>query len=58
LDFEHYQSRVDSSLKKTKRSDRDNAALAKAEADLAKAKEVCIFKQPISNYSADFGSGL
>lgn len=39
LDFEHFQSRVDSSLKKTKRSDRDNAVLAKAEAELAKAKE-------------------
>ncbi|OKL57422.1 hypothetical protein UA08_07048 [Talaromyces atroroseus] len=39
LDFEHFQSRVDNSLKKTKRSDRDNAVLAKAEAELAKAKE-------------------
>lgn len=39
LDYERYQSRVDSYTKKTKRSDRDNAALAKAEADLAKATE-------------------
>ena len=40
LDYEHFQSRVDSSLKKAKRSDRDNAILAKAEVDLARAKEV------------------
>ncbi|KAH8702427.1 SH3 domain-containing protein [Talaromyces proteolyticus] len=39
LDFEHYQNRVDNSLKKAKRSDRDNAALAKAEIDLSRAKE-------------------
>ncbi|RAO70797.1 uncharacterized protein BHQ10_006809 [Talaromyces amestolkiae] len=39
LDYEHFQSRYDSSLKKTKRSDRDNAILAKAEVELAKAKE-------------------
>ncbi|PKX97030.1 BAR and SH3 domain-containing protein [Aspergillus novofumigatus IBT 16806] len=39
LDYERHQSRVDSYTKKTKRSDRDNAALAKAETDLAKATE-------------------
>lgn len=39
LDYERYQSRVDNYSKKSKRSDRDNAALAKAESDLAKAKE-------------------
>ncbi|KAK2778587.1 hypothetical protein FQN53_001741 [Emmonsiellopsis sp. PD_33] len=39
LDFERYQNRVDTSRKKTKRSDRDNAALAKAEIDLNKARE-------------------
>ncbi|QKX61057.1 uncharacterized protein TRUGW13939_08203 [Talaromyces rugulosus] len=39
LDFEHFQNRVDNYLKKAKRSDRDNAALAKAESDLARAKE-------------------
>ncbi|EED12920.1 SH3 domain containing protein [Talaromyces stipitatus ATCC 10500] len=39
LDYEHFQNRVDNSMKKAKRSDRDNAVLAKAEADLAKAKE-------------------
>ncbi|KAL1956780.1 hypothetical protein VTO42DRAFT_6834 [Malbranchea cinnamomea] len=39
LDFEHYQNRVDTSRKKTKRTDRDNAVLAKAEADLCKAKD-------------------
>jgi hypothetical protein len=42
LDYEHFQSRVDSSMKKSKRSDRDNTILAKAEVDLAKAKEVRI----------------
>ena len=31
---------MDNGRKKTKRSDRDNAALARAEIDLAKAKEV------------------
>lgn len=39
LDFERYQSRVDSALKKTKRSERDNAALTKAQSDLAIATE-------------------
>ncbi|KAE8154127.1 hypothetical protein BDV25DRAFT_1824 [Aspergillus avenaceus] len=39
LDYERYQSRVDSYAKKTKRSDRDNASLAKAEFDLARATE-------------------
>ncbi|KAF3482499.1 SH3 domain signaling protein [Arthroderma uncinatum] len=39
LDFERYQSRVDSGRKKTKRSDRDNAALSKAEMDLTKATD-------------------
>ncbi|KAN0067068.1 hypothetical protein V8E54_014854 [Elaphomyces granulatus] len=41
LDFERYQGRVDNGRKKTKRSDRENASLARAEIDLAKAKEVC-----------------
>ncbi|EEH33892.1 hypothetical protein PAAG_04941 [Paracoccidioides lutzii Pb01] len=39
LDFERYQSRVDTSRKKMKRSDRDNSALAKAEIDLSRAKD-------------------
>lgn len=39
LDFERYQNRVDTSLKKKVRSDRDNVALAKAEKELAVAKE-------------------
>lgn len=39
LDFERYQSRVDSALKKTKRSERDNAALLKSQSDLAAATE-------------------
>ncbi|KAH8433250.1 uncharacterized protein LDX57_010885 [Aspergillus melleus] len=41
LDYERYQSRVDSYAKKTKRSDRDNQSLAKAETELTKATEVC-----------------
>ncbi|RMZ78998.1 hypothetical protein DV737_g3663, partial [Chaetothyriales sp. CBS 132003] len=39
LDYERYQSRVDSATKKTKPSDRDRLALAKAQADLAVATE-------------------
>ena len=39
LDFERYQSRVDSGMKKTKRSDREAAALTKAQSDLAAATE-------------------
>ncbi|KAF9894088.1 hypothetical protein FE257_009061 [Aspergillus nanangensis] len=39
LDYERYQSRMDSYSKKTKRSDRDNVAISKAESDLAKATE-------------------
>ncbi|PWY91471.1 hypothetical protein BO94DRAFT_555302 [Aspergillus sclerotioniger CBS 115572] len=39
LDYERYQGRVDNYSKKTKRSERDNAALVKAESDLAKATE-------------------
>ncbi|KKY29096.1 putative sh3 domain signaling protein [Phaeomoniella chlamydospora] len=39
LDFERYQSRVDSARKKMNRSDRESAALAKSETDLAKATE-------------------
>ncbi|KAG8525785.1 uncharacterized protein KY384_000545 [Bacidia gigantensis] len=39
LDFEKYQTRVDNYRKKTKRSERDNASLEKAEQELIKAKE-------------------
>ena len=39
LDYERYQSRVDSGMKKTKRSDRDTAALTKAQSDLTVATE-------------------
>lgn len=39
-DFERYQSRVDGLLHKQKRSERDNANLTKAEAELANAKQV------------------
>ncbi len=41
LDFEKYQARVDNGRKKTKRSERDNAALEKAEIELVRAKDVC-----------------
>jgi len=41
-DFEISQGRVDSLMKKPKRSDRENANLAKAEAELANTKEVHI----------------
>ncbi|KAJ5919727.1 hypothetical protein N7454_009562 [Penicillium verhagenii] len=39
-DFERYQSKVDSLIHKTKRTERDNANLAKAEADMATAKDI------------------
>ncbi|KAI1906876.1 hypothetical protein LOZ12_005193 [Ophidiomyces ophidiicola] len=39
LDYERYQNRVDTARKKSKRSDRENSNLAKAEIDLNKAKE-------------------
>lgn len=39
LDYERYQNRVDSALKKTKRSERDNAVLVKAQSDLATATD-------------------
>lgn len=40
MDFEKYQSRVDKGRKNMKRSDKDNAALAKAETELHYASEV------------------
>ncbi len=40
LDYERYQDRVNNAAKKQKRSDRENAALAKSEQDLAKAADV------------------
>lgn len=46
LDFEKYQARVDNGRKKTKRSERDNAALEKAEIELIRAKDVC-FMSPL-----------
>ncbi|KAL8827893.1 MAG: hypothetical protein Q9170_006829 [Blastenia crenularia] len=39
MDFEKYQSRVDKGRKNTKRSDKDNAALAKAETELYHSSE-------------------
>lgn len=39
LDYERYQNRVDSALKKTKRSERETAALAKAQQELVAATE-------------------
>ena len=41
LDFEKYQKRVETGRSKTKRSDRDNASLEKAEVELVRAKDVC-----------------
>lgn len=40
MDYEKYQSRVDKGRKNTKRSDKDNVALAKAEQELYHASEV------------------
>lgn len=42
LDWERYIDRVNNASKKTKRSERENAALAKAEQELAKASDVCL----------------
>lgn len=39
LDFERYQNRVDSQLKKTKRTERDNATLTKSQSELEAATE-------------------
>ncbi|KIW10236.1 hypothetical protein PV08_11198 [Exophiala spinifera] len=39
LDYERYQNRVDTAQKKAKRSERENAALAKSQSDLASATE-------------------
>lgn len=41
LDFERYQDRVGSLQRKLRRSERENANLAKAEVDLGRAREVC-----------------
>jgi len=41
LDYERYKSRVESSEKKSKRSDRDNTALTKHQIDLDAATVVC-----------------
>ena len=40
LDYEKYQARVDNGRKKTKRSERDNAALEKAENELVRSRDV------------------
>jgi amphiphysin len=41
LDWERYVDRVNHQSKKLKRSDRENAALAKAEEEMARAADVC-----------------
>jgi hypothetical protein len=46
LDYERSQGRHDSYSKKQKRSERDNASLAKAEMDLAKATEASPLSPP------------
>ncbi|ODM15458.1 hypothetical protein SI65_09061 [Aspergillus cristatus] len=40
LDYEHYQSKYDGYAKKPKRSDRDNANMAKTEQELANAQDM------------------
>ena len=40
LDWEHYIDKVNHASKKMKRTDRENAALTKAEEELAKAADV------------------
>lgn len=44
LDWERYIDKVNTASKKMKRSDRENAALAKAEQELAMASDVCYFR--------------
>jgi amphiphysin len=46
LDWERYIDKVNSGSKKMKRSDRENAALAKAEEDLSKASDVSSIRLP------------
>jgi hypothetical protein len=41
LDYERYKSRVESSVKKTNRSDRKNTALSKHQIDYTAATAVC-----------------
>ena len=41
LDWERYIDKVNNASKKSKRSDREDAALAKAEEELSKAADVC-----------------
>jgi amphiphysin len=50
LDWERYIDKVNSLSKKLKRSDRDNAALARAEEDLAKAADVGFSVHPYLTY--------
>ena len=40
MDYERHQNKYDSYAKKVKRSDRDNVSMAKAETDLANAKDI------------------
>jgi hypothetical protein len=54
LDWERYMDKVNSLSKKLKRSDRDNAALARAEEDLAKAADVGFLVHLISIMTDDF----
>jgi hypothetical protein len=42
LDYERYQDRVNNAAKKVKRSEREDAALARAEMDLSKAADVSL----------------
>jgi amphiphysin len=51
LDWERYIDKVNSLSKKLKRSDRDNAALVRAEEDLAKAADVGLSVHRYFNYA-------
>jgi len=48
LDWERYTDRVNHQSKKLKRTDRENAALAKSEEEMAKAADVCSLMPPIT----------
>ena len=50
LDYERYIDKVNHASKKLKRTDRENAALAKAEEELAKAADVSLCHCCSSNH--------
>lgn len=54
MEYEKYQSRVDKGRKNMKRSDKDNAALAKAEQELYHASEVTHLPRPPPERATSF----